>query len=136
MGSKQKTLIIASWLISLVILLCWSTSQSMVVFWATTRHPKIAKSTMHSEEADWIEYKRSEQKFFQSYGLYLPLEDIMFIAQLPSGGTRYADALRRTCSGVIAGSGIAIWLPLKIKLPLVGERVFEWCWKPPMHRQK
>jgi hypothetical protein len=135
MGSKQKIIIWGSWLIALSSLVSWSTSECLVAFWATARHKAIPKVKAALQEPDLTDFRRSEQKYFLDYGIYIPLPDIMFTAQLPLGGARYANALKRSCSGVQTGNGVAIWLPLKIKLPLVGERVFEWCWKPPVHRK-
>jgi hypothetical protein len=143
MGSKQKTIVVGSWLLALMSLVAWSISQTVVVMWATSRHPKVAPSSELLQEPALTNFKRSEQLFFQDYGLYIPLEDIMVVEQLSLSGNRFADVLKRSCSNVnssnghsIWSSGIAIWLPLKFKLPLLGERIVEWCWKPPMHREK
>jgi hypothetical protein len=135
-GSKQEKIVFGSWVIAILVVAVWSSSASLAVFWATTRHPPISRMALRLGEPELTEFKRSEQKFFLDYGLYVPIDDIMFVGQLPSGGTRYAEALARSCSGIMAGTGIAIWLPLKLKLPLLGERVLEWCWKPPMLRKK
>ncbi len=142
MGSKQKTIVAGSWLLAIVILVAWSISKTVVVLWATSQHPKLAANTRHLQEPELTDVKRSEQIFFQGYGLYIPLDDIMFVDQLPSSGKRFSEVLRRSCSNVnqsnrrsIWSGGLAIWLPLKFKLPLLGERIVEWCWKPPMHRE-
>ena len=134
MGAEQKKMIAASWGAALILVFIWSVSDSLRVFWATNHHPLVVKAAMDLVEPARTEFKRSEQKYFLSYGIYVPLEDIMYAEQLPSGGARYAEALRRSCSGMQAGSGLAIWLPLKVVLPLVGERVMEWCWKVPVQR--
>lgn len=143
MGSKQKKIVVGSWLVALLSLVAWSVSQTVVVMWATAHHPKVAPRSELLHEPALTNFKRSEQIFFQDYGLYIPLDDIMLVEQLSLSGNRFADALKRSCSNVnpsnghsIWSSGIAIWLPLKFKLPLLGERIVEWCWKPPMHREK
>lgn len=134
MGAEQKTMISLFWSLALMMAFCWSVSDSLKVFWATNRHPLVAKSSLELVEPARTEFKRSEQKYFLNYGIYVPLEDIMYAEQLPNGGARYAEALRRSCSGMQVGSGLAIWLPLKVVLPLLGERVIEWCWKVPVQR--
>jgi len=63
-------------------------------------------------------------------GIYIPLEDIMFVDQLAKAGKIYTTALKENCSDLNDVRGLAIWLPLKIKIPLLGERVQEWCWRP------
>ena len=134
MGAKQKNIAAVSWSFAVLIMAFWATHESLKVFWATSRHHQVSKASLDLVEPAWTEFKRSEQKYFLEYGIYVPLEDIMYVEQLPGRGVRYADALQRACSGLQVGSGLAIWLPLRIKWPFIGERVIEWCWKPPVKR--
>jgi hypothetical protein len=99
---------------------------------AVTRHPNIPKDSFQLVEPARTEFKRTEQKYFLDYGVYVPLEDIMYVEQLSSSGERYREALLDACEDISLKNGMAIWLPLRVKLPLLGERVYEWCWKPPV----
>lgn len=134
MGPKQKKIVILSWVISISFVFFWSLSDCLKVLVAVYRYPPSRKSQIQVNEIVRTDFRRSQQKYFLDYGIYVPLEDIMYVDQLPSGGERYADALISSCAGLRPGDGIAIWLPLKIKLPLIGEKVREWCWKPPTIR--
>lgn len=132
MGAKQKALIIVPWFVAIVLAFLWSLSDSIKVMIAASRHPHLGKDSLNLVEPARTEFKRHEQKYFLEYGIYVPLEDIMYTEQLPSSGERYAESLRLTCADLSSKNGLAVWLPLRIKLPLMGERVFEWCWKPPV----
>jgi hypothetical protein len=134
MGAEQKKVILFSWILGLVFVSVWSVFDSLRVVWATSRHYSIKKSSLESTDSARADFRRSEQKYFLDYGIYIPLEDIMLVEQLPLGGARYSEALVRGCRGLKVGSGVAIWLPLKTKWPLFGEKVIEWCWKPPVIR--
>jgi hypothetical protein len=133
MGAKPKKIGIVSWVCAIGLGLVWSTHESLVIFWATSRHPKLAKNALDLSGPAMTDFKREEQKYFLGYGIYVPLEDMMFVSQIPRGDERYADALHRSCSG-LSGGGFAIWLPLKTRWPLIGERVSEWCWKPQIQK--
>lgn len=130
MGAEQKKVVILSWLIAVCVMAICSTWDSMMVGWAVYKHPPVDVSVLSSIEPARTEFRRKEQKYFLESGIYIPLEDIMFVDQLAKGGKTYAMALRESCSGLGHERGLAIWLPLKIKIPLFGERVKEWCWKP------
>ncbi len=130
MGPKQKKIIILSWVLAILTAFLWSASDSIRVLIAAIRHPVLGKESINLVEPAMTEFKRQEQKYFLGYGIYVPLEDIMYVEQLPSAGARYAESLRQTCADLGSKNGLAIWLPLKVKWPLLGERVFEWCWKP------
>lgn len=142
MGAKSKKVNLISWALAIFLALAWSTADSMAVLWATSRHPKLSKSIFDHIDSAILEFKREEQKYFLKYGIYVPLEDMMFVSQIPKSGERYAEALYRSCSALGSSNGnasgnskgFAIWLPLKTRWPIIGERVSEWCWKPPMQK--
>jgi hypothetical protein len=136
MGSKSKKVVKLLWILSFLVAFYWSGQDSFAVFFATSRHPQISRSTPDLIEPARTEFKRGEQKFFLSYGIYVPLDDIMFTEQLATHGNKFTEVIERTCSGVSVGRGIAVWLPLKIKIPFFGERVSEWCWRPQVQRIK
>lgn len=132
MGTKQKKIITLFWVLAFLTSFLWSSSDSIRVVIATMMHPPLGKSSINLTEPARTEFKRNEQKFFLEYGIYVPLEDIMYVEQLPSSGARFAESLKLTCADLSSKNGMAIWLPIKFKWPLLGERVFEWCWKPPI----
>jgi hypothetical protein len=129
-GAKQKAIIAIPWLLAFLMAFLWSFSDSIKVLVATSRHPLLGGESVNLVEPARTEFKRQEQKYFLEYGVYVPLEDIMYVEQLPSSGERYAASIKMTCADLSTKNGLAIWLPLRVKLPLLGERVFEWCWKP------
>jgi hypothetical protein len=142
MGAKSEKVTLIAWAVATCLALAWSTADSLTVLWAASRHAKVSKSIFDSSGSAILEFKREEQKYFLKYGVYVPLEDMMFVSQIPMSGERYSDALNRACSGLESShgnasgnaKGFAIWLPLKTRWPLIGERVSEWCWKPQIQK--
>jgi hypothetical protein len=135
MGTESKKIrAILPWFAAVVFMILWSVQDSLIVVWAAARHPRIPKIALDLADSARTDFKREEQKYFLSYGLYIPLEDMMYGDQLSQGAVRYAQALRKSCSGMRADAGFAIWLPLRTRWPLFGERVMEWCWKPSLQR--
>ena len=130
MGAEQKAVILCSWVLAGLVMLICTAWESIVVGWVAYRHPPIEMSVLNGSEPARTEFRRREQRYFLDSGVYIPLEDIMFVDQLGRGRQNYAVAIRENCSGLGPERGLAIWLPLKIKVPLLGERVKEWCWRP------
>ena len=69
-----------------------------------------------------IESQRAIQQHYLSYGVYIPIDDIVVNArQHPNESV--ISMLQSAC-----GKGIIyIWVPLPMRFPLLGEKVFEWC---------
>lgn len=130
MGAEQKKVIVWSWVIAVLVMASLSAWEAIVVAWAVYRHPPIHVAVLTSAEPERTEFRRSLQKYFLESGIYIPLEDVMFVDQLANGGKNYSAALKDNCSGLTGARGLAVWLPLKIRVPLIGERVKEWCWRP------
>jgi len=77
------------------------------------------------DELSWLEFRRGMQKHFSSYDLYVPMDDIV-VADPDVVGPDLADLTRKAC-----GDGrLFVWLPLKLRLPLYGAVVWDWCWVP------
>ena len=69
-----------------------------------------------------IEIKRLVHQHYLSYSIYIPLDDIVIYDQRRVEQPLTA-LLQQSC-----GSGSAyVWVPLKMQLPLMGEKVWEWC---------
>jgi hypothetical protein len=130
MGAEQKKVVILSWVIAGLVMMIASAWDAIIVGWAVYKHPSVNVSVLSTIEPARTEFRRKEQRYFLDSGIYIPLEDIMFVDQLAKAGKSYTTALKENCSDLNDVRGLAIWLPLKIKIPLLGERVQEWCWRP------
>ncbi|WP_159455058.1 hypothetical protein [Pseudobacteriovorax antillogorgiicola] len=66
--------------------------------------------------------KRKIQRHYLDYGIYIPIDDIILDLE---GGTNIAQLkmLRKACG---AGQTF-VWIPLRFRFPMLGEKVFEWC---------
>ncbi len=78
------------------------------------------------DPARLLDLRRRVQKHFLGHNVYIPMEDIIATsAQDPSSAT-LALLMQKAC-----GRGrLYIWIPFKFMLPVAGEKVIEWCWKP------
>jgi hypothetical protein len=66
------------------------------------------------------------QMHFLDNGIYLPLEDITLSDQAEDQNNRTIFLMRNAC-----GEGkLFIWVPFRIRLPLFGNSVWEYCWTP------
>lgn len=70
--------------------------------------------------APFLDIKRTIQAHYLSYGVYIPLDDIVMNAQEKQP---LRDLLESACKPGRA----TVWVPLKFHVPLAGEKVFEWC---------
>jgi hypothetical protein len=68
------------------------------------------------------ELKRSIQGHFLSHSIYIPTEDIN-IRKTEGDDQEIFKLLAETC-GL---ADIYIWVPIRYRLPLVGEQTLEWC---------
>jgi hypothetical protein len=69
-----------------------------------------------------LDGQRFIQRHFLAFGVYIPLEDIV-IRGLTSEEPTSVPLLEQSC-----GEGHAyVWVPLRFQLPVVGEKVLEWC---------
>lgn len=69
-----------------------------------------------------LDGQRFIQRHFLSYGVYIPLEDIV-IRGMTSVEPTIVPLMEQSC-----GEGQAyVWVPLRFQLPVVGEKVLEWC---------
>jgi hypothetical protein len=83
----------------------------------TGKWDSILSSSQHT-----LEQQRSIQQHYLSYGVYIPIDDIVVDARQQLMGPM-ASLMPKVC-----GSGRAfVWIPLPLHIPLVGEKVIEWC---------
>lgn len=82
-----------------------------------------------------IELRRQMQKHFLSHNIYIPMEDIVVSSGADeasgSGSETRGPANISALMQKACGRGrLYVWIPLKIRVPITGEKVIEWCWKP------
>ncbi len=110
--------------VSAAVWSAWPTLQALVA----TRQYTPPRMT----EQDWsdgqktVEVRRRVQRHFLSHNVYIPLEDIVITAASETEPNELALLMQKAC-----GRGrLFVWIPLKFRVPITGEKVFEWCWKP------
>lgn len=111
----------------------WSFLPSLSSVIAVTKFSQITinYADLNSEESS-VTIKRQIQRHFLDYSVYIPVEDIVIIAQDKKEDNRLESLMTKAC-----GSGsLFVWIPLKISLPFYGEKVLEWCWKPSIQIKK
>lgn len=82
-----------------------------------------------SDPSAMLELKRDIQKHFLQYKLYLPVEDMVAgIGEIEE--QRTADLMRSACGS----ADLYVWVPVRIRMPLIGDRIHEWCWKPKIRK--
>lgn len=70
--------------------------------------------------------ERRVQRHFLDHKVYIPLEDIVRSEELTDAPKRVAQQVRQVC-----GKGtLFVWLPFRFRIPVYGDKVYEWCWKP------
>ncbi len=95
----------------------------------TTKSIAFADGAENDDSAE-LRIRRTLQKHFLKYGVYLPVEDIIVVNKKAGLRNRAVFLMQKIC-----GKGrIYVWVPLKMRLPIVGDRVFEWCWKPTVQK--
>ena len=109
-----------------VAALAWTCQSAARAAWAVASLKPVVMA-----KADWtdpdkvLEVRRQLQKHFLAHATYVPLEDIVAV------GPRDADQETPLLMQKACGHGrLFIWIPFKFKLPITGEKVLEWCWKP------
>lgn len=66
--------------------------------------------------------KRKLQHFFLQHDVYIPLEDFVVL----TGDESDLDS-RKIIEQACGNGNLHIWLPLPLRIPILGERVIEWC---------
>lgn len=108
---------------SLCIAVYVSTSQSIKAFIASAHFLiDLDESSLLNSEGSDLNQKRLIQKHFLRYGVYIPIDDVIFANKGPNESL-HVQFLQATCGQ----ASLYIWVPLKFRLPLAGEKVSEWC---------
>lgn len=66
--------------------------------------------------------RRQIQKHFLGYGIYIPIDDIIVKA-----ASLHEQELLSYLSKTCGNKDVFIWVPLRFRFPIVGEKVKEWC---------
>ena len=99
---------------------CSSLLRSSIAIWQFLVDPKYENLILSYESEK--ELKSSIQGHFLSHSIYIPTEDII-LRNTESGDQETFKLLAETC-GL---ADIYIWVPIRYRLPLVGEQTVEWC---------
>lgn len=81
------------------------------------------------ERTNLSEIKRKIHRHFLEYDTYIGTSDI-------NATKSDADVNRELFTKSCGQGTIFVWLPLRVRLPLIGDQVYEWCWKPKARIQK
>src|SRR5690606_21991270 len=105
----------------------WTCHPAALAAWAMLDFKPITLT-----KADWgdpirlLELRRQVQRHFLDHSVYIPMEDIIAGAPGDASTETLSLLMQKAC-----GQGrIFIWIPFKFHLPVTGEKVIEWCWKP------
>ncbi len=69
-----------------------------------------------------ISKQRQIQTHYLSYGVYIPLDDIVVGAQ-----DSRSQPFMTSVKGLCGPSSTVVWVPIAVHFPILGEKVFEWC---------
>lgn len=117
----------ALWILALLVMFVWSAWPALKAVTATFSIKPVSKQVVvEGVESARLEIQRNVQKQFLDYGVYIPLEDIMFTGHFVQTNADFEPVVKRICGE----APLVVWVPLQFRLPLVGERSVEWCWKP------
>lgn len=91
---------------------------------------RASYAILHSEDfwnpsknlEESISRQRQIQAHYLSYGVYIPLDDIVIGAHVSN-----TQPLMKSIEGVCGPGVTAIWVPVAVHFPIFGEKVFEWC---------
>lgn len=111
------------WLFLIPIVACviWSSMPAIKALVAAFQLKWMDAPTLSLDKP--LETRRKIQKRFLKQDVYVPLEDITLTGTAAAEDQDYLFVMRKNC-----GQGrIFVWVPLRFRLPLTGEKVREWC---------
>jgi hypothetical protein len=106
----------------------WSALPTIMTLMAmvTLNLPKFDMAQIERPETNEQILSMIQNHFLQS-DIYIPLDEI-WLVQSGRGveADRHSLLMREAC-----GHGtLYVWIPFKLRLPIVGTKTMEWCWKP------
>jgi hypothetical protein len=103
----------------------WSIYPAVSAALATVPPPPMAAADWDDGERR-VDLRRQVQRHFLRHDVYIPLEDIIVVSPQDVEPGSPSLLMQKAC-----GRGrLFVWIPLKFRLPITGEKVIEWCWKP------
>jgi hypothetical protein len=120
-------------LLPIAAALTWSMLPTVRSVIAVIKFNQLSDGAIDLESVETeVVVKRQIQRHFLDYSVYIPVEDIVIIATDKKEDSRLESLMTKAC-----GHGsLFVWIPLKISLPFIGEKVHEWCWKPSIQIKK
>jgi len=118
-----KIFITIASLLAIVSWTSWGSMRSLTAL-VTLPKPELTDTTPPNITANH-KIRRSIQKHFLGYSVYIPLEDIVIAQHSANNDDHLTFLMRKACGQ----AKLYVWIPLKIKLPYLGGKTWEWCWK-------
>jgi hypothetical protein len=87
---------------------------------------KLVQNLDTSGEQSDLWYRRKIQKHFLNSRVFISMDDIITVNKEMEKNDDGVRLLRKSCGD----SSLYIWVPFRFRLPLLGERIYEYCWKP------
>ncbi|MEZ4743071.1 MAG: hypothetical protein R3B45_11590 [Bdellovibrionota bacterium] len=114
--------------------LWWSVQPALVsLLAATTLKIQPISQDEWNDSSIEPEIRRQVQFHFLRYKIYIPMEDIFIKNQVSKLEKKRASLLMTKACG---HANLYVWLPLKFRIPFLGAKFMEWCWKPIFDIQK
>ena len=111
----------------LLAAICWTCYPAFFTVRAMATMPlQSLQASAWRDREQTLVLRRQLQRHFLAHSVYLPLEDISTAPAPGAAGDDTSLLMQKAC-----GRGrLLVWLPFKFNLPIFGEKVIEWCWKP------
>ena len=103
---------------------CWPAGAALVAM--LRLDPVVAEAAAFDDPDRSVELRLGIQRHFLDHSVYVPLEDIVVASTRDAESGATSLLMQRAC-----GRGrLYVWIPLKFRLPALGEKVVEWCLRP------
>ncbi len=104
----------------------WTIQPSFATLLAVRTFQPAPLSTADANDPEaLLQYKRDIQRHFAGSSIHVPLEDIAVRQTAYDSLSRIQALNSKACGGK---ADLFLWLPLRFRLPVVGEIVFDRCW--------
>ena len=104
----------------------WTIEPAFRTMLATLQFEPMQLQASHFESAESnTELKRKMQKHFLNYKVYIPMEDIVTLGP-NSNEQMMKTIMARSCGQ----ANVYVWTPLGFRLPFLGLKFIDRCWKP------
>ncbi len=105
----------------------WTVQPSLAALLAVrSLTPKAFAESSITDTESVMQYKRDIQRTFSNSGIHVPLEDIALGKTAVDDDSRIQNLNTKACGG---RADLYVWLPLRFRLPVIGEKVVDRCWR-------